>query len=252
MEEKAINKNCSIKAPFFEIGLKSYLYGDQILELAKAADRASEKYGVDIIFTCPVVDIRRVKENTKHIHVDPYMLRLVRRIKGDDRIILVSDACVFEGPVPEGYEGVTDICFDFEGEIAGSKLTLDVACRNMTKHTGASLVDVFNFASYNPAKCYGMTDRGEISIGKRGTVWCQLQADITGLPVEVPAVTEAGRLGAAMIAAWNEGQYPTLAAAAKDVKMVRKYTPNATEAEEKKYQKFCKLYKAALEIAKAE
>ncbi len=62
-------KNCKIKAPFFEIGPKSYLYGDDILHLAQAADAASEKYGVDIIFTCPVVDIRRVKENTKHIHV---------------------------------------------------------------------------------------------------------------------------------------------------------------------------------------
>ena len=59
----------TIKAPFFEIGPKSYLYGDQILELAKAADAASEKYDVDIIFTCPVVDIRRVKENTKRLHV---------------------------------------------------------------------------------------------------------------------------------------------------------------------------------------
>ena len=58
-----------IKAPFFEIGPKSYLYGDEILDLALAADAASEKYGVDIIFTCPVVDIRRVSEATKHIHV---------------------------------------------------------------------------------------------------------------------------------------------------------------------------------------
>lgn len=105
--------------------------------------------------------------DNRGIHVDPYMLRLVRRIKGDDRIMLISDSCVFEGPVPEGYEGVTDLCFDFEGEIAGSKLTLDVACRNMMKHTGASLVDVFRFASYNPARCYGMTDRGEIAVGKR-------------------------------------------------------------------------------------
>ena len=62
-------KTCKIKAPFFEIGPKSYLYGDEILELALAADAASAKYGVDIIFTCPVVDIRRVKEATKHIHV---------------------------------------------------------------------------------------------------------------------------------------------------------------------------------------
>ncbi len=64
-----MNKTCAIKAPFFEIGPKSYLYGDDILELAKAADSASKKYNVDIIFTCPVVDIRRVKENTKYIHV---------------------------------------------------------------------------------------------------------------------------------------------------------------------------------------
>ena len=105
--------------------------------------------------------------DSRGIHVDPYMLRLVRRIKGDDRIMLISDSCVFDGPVPEGYDGVTDINFDYKGEIAGSKLTLDVACRNMMKHTGASLVDVFNFASYNPAKCYGMTDRGEIAVGKR-------------------------------------------------------------------------------------
>ena len=60
---------CKIKAPFFEIGPKSYLYGDDILDLAKAADAASEKYKVDIIFTTPLVELRRVAENTKFIHV---------------------------------------------------------------------------------------------------------------------------------------------------------------------------------------
>ncbi len=70
--------NCKIKAPFFEIGPKSYLYGDDVLNLAKAADRASKKYNVDIIFTCPIVDIRRVKEHTKRIHVfAPHMDPLV-------------------------------------------------------------------------------------------------------------------------------------------------------------------------------
>ncbi len=101
------------------------------------------------------------------IHVDPYMLRLVRRIKGDDRIILISDAYACDGPVPPGYDGVEDINFDWSGEIAGSKLTLDIACRNMMKHTGASIVDVFRFASYNPAMAVGFYDRGEIAIGKR-------------------------------------------------------------------------------------
>ena len=101
------------------------------------------------------------------IHVDPYMQRLIRKIKGEDRLILISDACVFDGPTPDGYEGVTDLCFDFAGEIAGSKLTLEVACRNMMKHTGASIVDVFRYASYNPSRAVGLLDRGEIRKGLR-------------------------------------------------------------------------------------
>ena len=47
-----------IKAPFFEIGPKSYLYGDEILELAKAADAASEKYNVDIKLSTTAKEIR--------------------------------------------------------------------------------------------------------------------------------------------------------------------------------------------------
>jgi N-acetylglucosamine-6-phosphate deacetylase len=101
------------------------------------------------------------------IHVDPYMLRLVRKIKGDDRVILISDAYACDGPIPEGYDDVDDINFDHMGEIAGSKMTLDISCRNMIKHTGASLVDVFKFASYNPATVTGFYDRGEIAKGKR-------------------------------------------------------------------------------------
>ena len=101
------------------------------------------------------------------IHVDPYMLRLVRRIKGDDRIILISDAYACDGPIPPGYDGVDDINFDHAGEIAGSKMTLDISCRNMIKHTGCSVCDAFRFASYNPAKAVGFCDRGEIALGKR-------------------------------------------------------------------------------------
>ncbi len=108
--------------------------------------------------------------DSRGIHVDPYMLRLVRKIKGRDRIVLISDACVFDGPVPPGYDGVSDINFDFAGEIAGSKLTLDVACRNMMVHTGCSLCDAFHFASYNPSRALGLTDRGEIRAGARADV----------------------------------------------------------------------------------
>ena len=123
--------------------------------------------------------------DSRGIHVDPYMLRLIRKIKGEDRIMLISDACVFDGPIPPGYDGVTDLCFDFAGEIAGSKLSLDVACRNMMKHTGASIVDVFRYASYNPSRAIGMLDRGEIAVGKRADLviadhWMNVKTVILG------------------------------------------------------------------------
>lgn len=62
-------QHCTIKAPFFEIGPKSYLYGDDVVDLAKAADAASERYHVDIIFTTPIIELRRVKDATRYIHV---------------------------------------------------------------------------------------------------------------------------------------------------------------------------------------
>lgn len=69
-------RGLQIKPPFFEIGPKSYLYGDQVLKLAKAADDASRKYNVDIIFTTPFPDIRMVANETERLfvfapHIDP-------------------------------------------------------------------------------------------------------------------------------------------------------------------------------------
>lgn len=101
------------------------------------------------------------------IHVSPYLLRHVKKIKGDDKIILIADAFVDHGPIPDGdlYEGATDINFDFAGEIAGSKMILDGPCHNMMFHTGASLCQVFKYASTNPATLLSLRDRGVIAKG---------------------------------------------------------------------------------------
>lgn len=101
------------------------------------------------------------------IHVDPYLIRLVKKIKGDDHIILISDAFCDDGPIPPEYPQDLDINFDHTGEIAGSRLTLDQACRNMMKHTGCGILEVFKYAALNPARAIGAKDRGEIAIGKR-------------------------------------------------------------------------------------
>ena len=96
------------------------------------------------------------------IHVVPYMQRLIRRIKGDDRVILIADQFVCDGPIPEGFEEATDIHFDNSGEIAGSGLTLDIACRNFMIHTGCSVCAAFRFASTNPARALNMNFIGRI------------------------------------------------------------------------------------------
>lgn len=63
-----------IRAPYFEIGTKNYIYGDNVLEYAIAADKAAEKYDIDVLFICPAVEIRQVVQNTKHLIVlAPYM-----------------------------------------------------------------------------------------------------------------------------------------------------------------------------------
>jgi len=105
--------------------------------------------------------------DSRGIHVDPYMQRLIRKIKGEDRLILISDCSYDEGEIPPGYDGVTDIVFDETGEISGFAAPVSVACRNMMVHTGASIVDVFRYASYNPSRAVGFADRGEIRKGLR-------------------------------------------------------------------------------------
>lgn len=63
-----------IRTPYFEIGTKNYVWGDKVLEYALAADRAAEKYDIDVLFITSPVEIRRVKEHTKRLIVlAPYM-----------------------------------------------------------------------------------------------------------------------------------------------------------------------------------
>lgn len=62
-------KNKKIKPPFFEIGPKAYMCGDEMVELAKVIDEASEKYDVRIILTPQYTDLYRVAQETKNVLV---------------------------------------------------------------------------------------------------------------------------------------------------------------------------------------
>ena len=85
--------------------------------------------------------------------------------------------------------------------------------------------------------------------GAKSAVWCQLQADVTGIPVSVPAEKEAACLGAAIIAAVGAGLYESLETVCETVVAFEKtYTPRKNDLLERKYRQFGALYQATLDV----
>ncbi len=72
-------------------------------------------------------------------------------------------------------------------------------------------------------------------------------ADISGLPIEIPSVSETGCLGAALTAMVGNGIYPDFATAQKELQHeVIKVQPdlNVYEKYRNKYQKYTKFVQA--------
>lgn len=60
-------RGIKITPPFFEIGPKAFLYGMEVLKLARHADRMSAKHRVQIIFTPQYVDIPLLVRGTRNL-----------------------------------------------------------------------------------------------------------------------------------------------------------------------------------------
>jgi N-acetylglucosamine-6-phosphate deacetylase len=102
------------------------------------------------------------------IHVRPLMLKLIHKTKGTDRVIIITDAMPDAG-VDKG--DASDVNWNHLGHLAGSRLTMDKAVRNMMVHAGVGMVDAFRMASLNPAKVIHMEDQmGSIAQGKRANL----------------------------------------------------------------------------------
>ncbi|PKR77964.1 N-acetylglucosamine-6-phosphate deacetylase [Halalkalibacillus sediminis] len=108
------------------------------------------------------------------IHVSDQMLQLLFRTIGPDRLMLITDAMRAKG-MPDGEytlggqavsvkEGQATL---EDGTLAGSVLRMDEAARNMMDVTDATIRDIIQMASVNPAKQLGIFDRkGSIEVGK--------------------------------------------------------------------------------------
>ena len=109
--------------------------------------------------------------DSEGIHVTPYLQKLILKVKGIDKVILISDSFLNNEPTPEKVKHITDLSFDENGNLSGSKLTLDKACHNIIMHTGCSINDAFLMASTNPAKALGLDNEiGSIKEGKKANL----------------------------------------------------------------------------------
>lgn len=101
------------------------------------------------------------------IHVHTEVQQSILGCKGIHRVILITDSTDHDSEAPEHLKHVTDLNFDPHGGIAGSRLTMDKACRNIMQHTNCGIAQAFIMASTNAARLLGMDDDiGSIALGK--------------------------------------------------------------------------------------
>ena len=103
------------------------------------------------------------------IHVPKELQRLLIKIKGYEKVVLITDSMHTDEntQVPEKYAHIKDLNFDHNGGLAGSKMTMDYACKNIMDHTGVSIDKAFYMASTAPAKAIDMYETiGSIKVGK--------------------------------------------------------------------------------------
>jgi N-acetylglucosamine-6-phosphate deacetylase len=112
-------------------------------------------------------------------HVQWDVMRLVVKVKGPDKLVLITDAMAAagqpDGPFDLGGLAVTvkdgRACLRGTDQLAGSTLTMDRAVRNMVNHVGVDLVDAVRMASATPARQLGLQD-------KKGNVTPGMDADL--------------------------------------------------------------------------
>ena len=78
--------------------------------------------------------------------------------------------------------------------------------------------------------------------GSKSDIWCQLNADITGLPILIPKEKEAACLGAAIIAAVSDGRIDDFKKASEMIEFEKRFEPCVDSDLSEKYRKFNMLY----------
>ena len=108
-----------------------------------------------------------------HVHLHPAALMLIYKIKGADRINIISDSGHAAGANITQFEvdGIMRYIKDGvirleDGTIAGSAMSMHAGIKNLL-NAGISLGDVSKMASFNPARTLKLEDKtGSLEVGK--------------------------------------------------------------------------------------
>ncbi len=108
-------------------------------------------------------------------HLPPELIKLILKIKGRDRVCLITDSLAVAGVAKDGEEVETlgtrffvedGVCKLLDkSAFAGSIATADRLIRVLTKDVGASVVDAVYMMTKVPAKVMGLASKGLIKEG---------------------------------------------------------------------------------------
>jgi N-acetylglucosamine-6-phosphate deacetylase len=111
------------------------------------------------------------------VHVHPTAVLMAWNALGPGRTVLITDATAALG-IEAGVHRLGDVDITINGDrletadgtLAGSKLTLDRAVRNLVSFTGCSPAEAIGTVTANPARLLGLADRGTIAPGSHADV----------------------------------------------------------------------------------
>lgn len=105
-------------------------------------------------------------------HIHPDMVNLAYKVKGPDRIEVITDSMRAKGlPDGESELGGQKVIVKNnqarleDGTLAGSVLTYNDAFKNIMAFTGCSIEDVVKMTSGNQAREFGLTKKGSLKAG---------------------------------------------------------------------------------------
>jgi N-acetylglucosamine-6-phosphate deacetylase len=119
-------------------------------------------------FEQPDVSLQAIADN---VHLHPAVIRLMHRVKGSEKLVLITDALqamgLGDGKYRFGGHEVTvsgGVATLQDGTLASSTVTMNEALKN-TVNIGISLEDAVKMACRTPADLLGLSNKGRIAPG---------------------------------------------------------------------------------------